>query len=420
MTVPRSCIVLDRIPDPPVGGQALRYRQALDALGALGEVRLLCLSRRPEHSRHYAVKWLRPEPADSPWRHAAALLGPAVKRRFRDARRSRHLDRLRFDTGDAIAAMGCDLVLVASAELATYLPPPQTLAVPVIYDAHNVEKVLWGDLGALRASLLGPAAKTRFRDRILTGEAALMGGAQQVWACSNADADLLRATYPESSAEIRVVPNAIDTSRFADLRRTVPTHAGPPILLLTGDFGYLPNLEAGLMLIGEILPLVRRAAPGCRLVLCGRHPPPAMRAAAAGDPAIIITGEVADVRPWLATCDVVVVPLRHGGGTRIKILEALAAGCPVVSTVKGAEGLEVDPDHHLLLADTAAAMAEAIVRCLREPVAAAAMGVRGQVLVEARYSWRANREVVHAAVGALLAAPRQIASATPTAPVPAP
>jgi polysaccharide biosynthesis protein PslH len=110
---------------------------------------------------------------------------------------------------------------------------------------------------------------------------------------------------------------------------------------------------------------------------------------------------VPDTRPWLAGCDVVAVPLRHGGGTRLKILEALAAGCPVVSTAKGAEGLDVADGCELLLAETPGEIGAAIVRCLRDPQGAAEMGLRGRALVEARYSWAASAATVQAALARL-------------------
>ena len=142
-----------------------------------------------------------------------------------------------------------------------------------------------------------------------------------------------------------------------------------------------------------------------RLVLCGRQPPPELRAAATSGPSssgeVVVTGEVEDVRPWFALADVCVVPLRTGGGTRLKILEALAAGCPVVSTRKGAEGLALAHGEHLLLADEGAALVAALRWCLDQPAAASAMAERGRALVARDYSWQANR----ARVGAILSPP---------------
>ena len=146
---------------------------------------------------------------------------------------------------------------------------------------------------------------------------------------------------------------------------------------------------------------MRRSASGCGLVLCGRNPPEALLTLARLDPGISVTGEVPDVRPWLSACDVVVVPLRHGGGTRLKILEALAAGCPVVSTAKGAEGLEIEHGRDLLLAETPDAISDAVLWCLGNRVAAAEMADRGRALVAARYSWEANRVTVATAVAGL-------------------
>ena len=405
--MPRSLIVLDQIPYPPIGGQQLRYRQTIEALARLGEVRLLCLAPsaagRGGSSGSPPVAFLDPKPRKSALALAAGLLAPQLKARLREAQRRRFMERLRGRTRRAIAQAAPDVVVVASAELAVFLPPLASLGVPVIYDSHNVERVLWQDLTRLRGELGEDTAKTGFRDRILAGEAALVAGAAQLWVCSSSDAELFVATYGPIAAGIRVVPNTVDVESFRSVERAPATAArdAAPSLLFTGNFGYPPNVESALWLEGEILPLVRRSAPGCRLVLCGRNPPEALLALAQRDPGIEVTGEVPDVRPWLGACDVVVVPLRHGGGTRLKILEALAAGCPVVSTAKGAEGLEVEHGRDLLLAETPEAIGEAVLWCLADPAAAAAMALRGRALVAARYSWQANLATVASAMAAL-------------------
>ena len=403
----RSLIVLDQIPYPPIGGQQLRYRQTIEALARLGEVRLLCLTPTAagigRQSGQPPVTFLDPKPPKSALAFAAGLLAPQLKTGLREAQRRKSLEHLRGCAGRAIGQAAPDVVVVASAELALFLPPLASLGVPVIYDSHNVERVLWQDLTRLRGELGEDTTKTGFRDRILAGEAALVAGAAQLWVCSTSDAELFVATYGPIGGEIRVVPNTVDVESFRSVVRAPATddQDAPPSLLFTGNFGYLPNVESALCLAGEVLPLLRRSVPACRLVLCGRDPPEVLLVLARRDPGIIVTGEVPDVRPWLGGCDVVVVPLRHGGGTRLKILEALAAACPVVSTAKGAEGLEVEHGRDLLLAETPAAIGDAVLWCLADRAAAAAMAVRGRELVGARYSWEANLATVESAMAAL-------------------
>jgi glycosyltransferase involved in cell wall biosynthesis len=175
----------------------------------------------------------------------------------------------------------------------------------------------------------------------------------------------------------------------------------PPRVLYTANFGYAPNLEAARILLDEIRPRLLAAVPSLQVVLCGQQPPPELQALAASEPDVVVTGAVPDVRPWFAAADAVIVPLRHGGGTRLKILEALAAGCPLVSTHKGAEGLQLDDGLHLRLAETAHDLAEALLWCLREPEMAQAMAERGRARVAELYSWEANEARVREIVSAL-------------------
>lgn len=415
----RSLVVLDRLPYPPMGGQQLRYRQAIEALSRLGPVTLLLLaSGNPaagEAGPIPATITVDPEVARRGLYRWSAMLGPRGKKRVRALLRQRFQNRLRQRLAVLLAEAAPDLVVVESAELMPYLPPLTAPGRRVVYDAHNVEKLLWSELVPLRGRLGAGPGSAAFRQRILAGEAALVAGADQIWACSEEDAERFRAAYPERLPAIAVVPNAVDTAGFAPLaraRRPAPRGPAEPTVLFTGNFGYTPNVEAARILLDDLRPRLRRSAPGLRIVLCGRQPPPELLMAAAEDPLLTVTGEVPDVRPWFARADLVVVPLRLGGGTRLKILEALAAGCPVVSTPKGAEGLRLEPGLHLLLGETVAELAEAVLWCLHRPDEALAMARRGRDEVERLYSWQANEAKVRAALGLLKAtSPKRTAPA---------
>lgn len=401
----RSLVILDRLPYPPIGGQQLRYRQAIEALRGLGPVTLLLLARAaPEPAPDAAPPWVRFEPEVSHgWLYRAGRwLGPRGKKAWRARLRARHLQGLRVQIAALLERTGPDLVLVENPELVACLPPLAAPGRRVVYDAHNVERILWGELAALRGRLGAGSGNAAFAQRILAGEAALVVAADQIWACSEEDAARFPAVYPGPLPEIWVVPNAVDTEAFAAVaqaRAAGRPGGAPPVVLFTGNFGYAPNLEAARILLHEVRPRLLPEVPDLELVLCGRGPPPELRAMAAAEPSILVTGEVADARPWFARADVVAVPLRTGSGTRLKILEAMAAGCPVVSTRKGAEGLRLEPERHLLLADTPDELAAAVLRCLREPEAAGAMAARGREQVERLYSWRANAARVREALG---------------------
>ncbi len=162
-------------------------------------------------------------------------------------------------------------------------------------------------------------------------------------------------------------------------RRERSPQSGPTIFY-AGAYWWRPNFDAAHMLIDEIYPRLRERYPGTRLMLVGRNPTPQMEAAARADEQIVVTGEVDDIRPYLAQSHVAAVPLLIGGGMRSKIIEAFAAGLPVVSTTKGAEGIEVVDGRELLVRDGVPAIVAGIAELWENPDdAARARGTRFRV-----------------------------------------
>jgi polysaccharide biosynthesis protein PslH len=204
---------------------------------------------------------------------------------------------------------------------------------------------------------------------------------------SRLDDDLLRAVSDVPSV---VIPNGVDTRAL--LARPLP---GEPVALFTGSFGYPPNAEALAWLLTEIWPRIVARVPAARLHVVGRDVPGAV-AALAGD-SVTLAGWVPEMQPWFDGARVVLVPMRSGGGTRLKVLDALASGRPLVSTTMGAEGIELTDGRDALLADEPGAFAGAAARVLGgdDPLAAR-LGAAGRRLAEDTYDWRA--------IGARLAA----------------
>jgi glycosyltransferase involved in cell wall biosynthesis len=155
--------------------------------------------------------------------------------------------------------------------------------------------------------------------------------------------------------------------------------------MFIGSMSYPPCIDAALYFCNEILPLIRRAVPGVSCHIVGRDPPSEVRRLTG--PGLVVTGRVPDVVPCYRESTVCVVPLRAGGGTRLKILEAMALGRPVVSTTIGCEGLDVVHGEHLLIADTPEAFATSTVRLVTQPALARSLCANARQLVEARYSW---------------------------------
>lgn len=197
---------------------------------------------------------------------------------------------------------------------------------------------------------------------------------------SEADKELLTRLNPR--LKVDVIPNGVDTEALQPLPPTTPE---PPSLLFIGSMSYPPCVDAVLMFCEKILPRVRQAIPGLELRIVGADPHPAVRQLA-GD-GVQVTGRVQDVVAYYRDCTVCIVPLRAGGGTRLKILEAMALSRPVVSTTIGCEGLEVVPGEHLLVADSPEGFAEATIRAVRDAGLRDALCASARRLVEARYGW---------------------------------
>lgn len=189
---------------------------------------------------------------------------------------------------------------------------------------------------------------------------------------------------------VRVVPNGVDPEHFAPAACPVDRDR----LVFTGLLSYRPNLEGLRWFIDEVLPLVRQTNPKATLTVVGHGTAAekdSMRA-----PHVVVTGLVPDVRPYLAKAACVIAPIRMGGGTRLKVVEALAMSKPVVSTTLGCEGLAVVPDRHLLTADDPRDFAAAIVRLLGDPWLGDDLGAAGRCLVLDRYSWRSSGDRLRA------------------------
>jgi glycosyltransferase involved in cell wall biosynthesis len=254
-------------------------------------------------------------------------------------------------------------------------------AVPVLFFAHNVEHMIWRRLRDVERRPWRRAALEIEWRKMRRWEAHVVRRAGLTVAVSDVDAERLAALAP--GARVCAVPTGVDTDYFAP--GGAAEKAGR--IVFTGSMDWHPNEDGALHFLDAVLPRVCAAAPEASFVLVGRNPSPRLRAAAEAAGALV-TGTVDDVRPFLAEAALCVVPLRVGGGTRLKIFEALAMGKAVVSTTIGAEGLPLTPDHDFVQRDDPAGFASAVVALLRDPARRAALGRAGRRLVEERYGWR--------------------------------
>lgn len=380
------------LPLPPRGGADLRNWENVKGLLSLGPVAVFGLaggreeppadagidvwrlSRDPTLGRRIGLavgssEWPEGHPSD-------AYYSPAVVRELEEIVRT-------FEPDLAVLEVLCTH---------HYIDALAEQGMPVALDAHNVEGPLAIDLAAV--SVGGREARLRratLAERLVEIEIAAFERADQVWVPSERDAQLAAHRYG-TTTPIEVVPNALDVDSYAGQPAGDEERPGTaePTVVLTARFDYPPNAIAARFLVEEVLPRLWERLPSARLQLVGSSPTGLVRAAAAREPRIEVTGPVPEVTPFLARAFAVVVPLFHGGGTRIKVLEAFAAGTPVVATRKAVEGLDALEGAHFVVAESADEFVAALVALWTDQARAAGIAARAQQLVRERYS----REVV--------------------------
>lgn len=251
---------------------------------------------------------------------------------------------------------------------------------PVVLHHHNVESQLTSRRATLernplkRAYLHADAAKLRRLERQACPRAVTN------IVVSELDATRLLQVAPRSV--VSAVDNGVDLAYFTPDPAACPT---PGSLVFAGGMNWYPNREAALLLVREIWPEVVRCNATASLVLLGQDPLPELRRLA--DPRVQAPGFVADVRPYLNAAELYVCPIRNGGGTRLKILDALAMAKPLVATALAVEGLDLIEGEHYLRAETTADFVSAILRLQQDAALRAALARAGRRLVERRYSW---------------------------------
>lgn len=257
--------------------------------------------------------------------------------------------------------------------------------IPVVLQAHNIDALLWRRYGEAEQNPLRRAFIAEQERKFIRFERRAFQRASRIIAVSAADADAAQKLY--GPLPIDVVDNGVDVAAMA----AIAPDLGSRKVLFLGALDWRPNIDAIQILLKEIWPRVRLAEPGAGLNIVGRSPSRDLvrqihQATAEG---VELHADVPDVRPFLRACAVMAVPLRIGGGSRLKVLEAMAAGLPVVSTGIGAEGLALVPGRHFLQADEGATIAAELVTAIRSPDAMAEMARLARTAVSRRYDWTA-------------------------------
>lgn len=315
--------------------------------------------------------------------------------------------------------MTFDSIQMEGVHLARYLPVLRSLPrrPPVVCDWHNIES----ELMRRHAETLALSPRRLYASRTATlierMETELLRACDAHTVVSDREKRKLAALVPR--AVIHVVENGVDTvyhndaqieaayARWREAGHAAGDYGRRNRIIYVGSMDYHANADTVLYFAREIWPRVRERSREMRFTIVGRSPTPEV-VALASEPGIEVTGTVGDVRPYYRESLAVVVPLRVGSGTRLKILEAFAAGVPVISTTLGAEGLEVRPGTDILIADTPAEMAEAIGMLRDRPELWQRLAAAGREVAARRYDWQVLGErlfSIHARAATHAAAP---------------
>jgi len=389
---------------PPIGGAPLRNWQNISILKTIGEVYVfeISIKDKPKESlqipgvKHFWVEQiLKPNPTN-----LLAKLFQFVKKNRWLLTRTIHpwTHNVYFNKQVAksleqvLTQHQPDIVVIEELWLAKYIDVAKKWNFKVILDQHNIEGVLRQQL--LANPRLKLDAKTRFRTKVesnnlanIEREAILK--VNQTWVCGENDKETISLTYGVEH-NIKILPNGIDVADYADVRngsyaRPDAIKVGPLTLLFPATFGYGPNMEAAEYMIEKVKPLLDKENFSYQIAFVGRDPTDRMRKASA-DPSIIVTGMVDDMMPYWAAADIVIVPLLQGGGTRLKILEAFASGKPVVSTTKGAEGIEATNRKEILLAQSTQELVDLVTELSNNPKLQQSLAENALSLVKLKYS----------------------------------
>jgi glycosyltransferase involved in cell wall biosynthesis len=302
--------------------------------------------------------------------------------------------RLRHRLAEAVAAGRPDVILVEHDWAASW-HPQLPAGVP---RALTLQNLSWRYYGARARVADGPrkAALAVEGRRWLRHDRRHLPQYDLLVAMSEEDARVARTVIGVPAVS---VPNGVDTRVL--LHAPPPPRVAPAVLLYTGTMTYPPNAEGLHWLLDEIWPRIRAAVPEAHLVVVGKDPPADARAVAADG--VTLAGWVPDVAPYFAQASAILVPIRSGAGTRLKVLDGLASGRPVVSTRAGAEGIPLRNGEQALLADDPAEFAAAAARVLRDRPLAERLGMAGRRLAEEEYDWHALGGRLEAALRRLIA-----------------
>ncbi len=391
--MPEILFLVHRAPWPPDRGDRVRSWHMFEALAKLAPVHVAALADNAEDAAVAREKMaplcksltIEVRRASRPQALVQAILfgDPVSNRLFRSAALARHVSGL-------IRHGNISHIVAFSGQMAQYLPRRSHFSGPVLMDFVDVDSAKFATYA--EQDKRQPLNWVHAREARVLGEyeAEVARRVDASLFVSLAEAALFRGRSGLGTDKVRAVENGIDTNRFDPAFALDPVGAGAgPLAVFTGQMDYRPNIDAVRWFAADILPLIRQRHPQACFAIVGRAPTDAVRALAKL-PGVTVTGEVPDVRPWLAAADAVVAPLLLARGVQNKLLEAMAMARPVVASAAAAEGIDATAGDHLLVASDAAMMAEAVCSLFENRAAATVMGQAARARMIERYGWDAR------------------------------
>ena len=389
----RILFVTQIVPYPPHGGVLQRGFNLLRELGRTHDVHLLAFHHPDELPPGEAVQrsraelgkfcsaveyfelWPKKSPAHKFFGLGLAAMHPApfsvlAQRNRRLSQRIAELCR---------SDRTPQIIHLDTVALAPYAASCQ--GIPTVLAHHNIESQLMQrraehERGALQRQYVELQAL-----RLRRYEAQVCGRFPLNITVSDADAAMLGEICP--GVRTVVIPNGVDTDYFRPR-----WGSETPALVFTGGMNMFANRDAVEWFLGNVWPLVKSQVPAIRFYAIGQRPSPRVLEAAARDGCIHAPGHVPDVRPWVEKAAIYVVPMRVGGGTRLKVVDAMAQGKAIVSTTLGAEGIEGQDGVHFVLADEARDFADRIIELIGRPDERRRLGEAARTRAESHYGWR--------------------------------
>ena len=386
---PELLFLTQRIPYPPIKGEKIRPLQILRHLAKRYVVHLGCLIDDPDDWRHVPTMQalcgethfakLNPRLAKLTCLRGLLTGDPLSKPYFYNSGLAGWVGRL-------LADHRPERAFICSSAMAQYLLGRPHFPARTVMDFADVDADKWRQYALTQS---GPMRWIYAREsRTLLAYDRRVGAAVDAGTfVSPAEAALFREVAPELAAKTYAINSGVDAEYFSPEHNFASPYQGEAVVF-TGTMSYWPNVDAVTWFAHEILPTIRRSRPDLQFCIVGSSPGPEVIKLAAM-PGIVVTGRVADVRPYVAHAAAVVVPLRIANGIQNKVIEAMAMAKPVIATPRALAGVALDREREIIVGDDAAGFAEAVLATLaRDDLAA--LGARARARVLASYVWETN------------------------------